>query len=96
MMGLVGIAGISAITGGAIYIYVTVGSLLWGRKLEAGAQNPKFTPIPPAAPTVAVQTHGSAGFAAPGTFMLAMVFLVAFVLYYFINWKYLSQVWGLS
>jgi cytochrome c oxidase subunit 1 len=25
-----------------------------------------------------------------------MVFLVAFVLYYFINWKYLSQVWGLS
>ena len=37
-----------------------------------------------------------AGFAAPGTFSLAMVFLVAFVLYYFINWKYLSQVWGLS
>jgi len=25
-----------------------------------------------------------------------MVFLTAFVLYYFINWKYLSQVWGLS
>ena len=42
------------------------------------------------------QSYGSAGFAAPGTFMLAMVFLVAFVLYYFINWKYLSQVWGLS
>jgi cytochrome c oxidase subunit 1 len=36
------------------------------------------------------------GFAAPGTFALAMVFLVAFVLYYFINWKYLSQLWGLS
>ena len=36
------------------------------------------------------------GFAAPGTFTLAMVFLVSFVLYYFINWKYLSQVWGLS
>ena len=43
-----------------------------------------------------VQTYGSAGFAAPGTFTLAMVFLVSFVLYYFINWKYLSQVWGLS
>ena len=27
---------------------------------------------------------------------LAMVFLAAFVLYYFINWKYLSTVWGLS
>jgi len=25
-----------------------------------------------------------------------MVFLVAFVLYYFINWKYLSTVWPLK
>ena len=33
---------------------------------------------------------------APGTFVLAMVFLLAFVLYYFINWKYLSTLWGLS
>ena len=40
--------------------------------------------------TMAVQTTGSMGFAAPGTFMLAMVFLLAFILYYFINWKYLS------
>jgi cytochrome c oxidase subunit 1 len=45
---------------------------------------------------VAAQTTGSMGFAAPGTFMLAMVFLLAFVLYYFINWKYLSTLWGLS
>ena len=96
MMGLVGIAGIAAITGGAIYIYVTVGSLLWGKKLEAGATSANFTPIPRSAPTVVAQSYGSAGFAAPGTFMLAMVFLVAFILYYFINWKYLSQVWGLS
>ena len=97
MMGLVGISGMVAIVGGAMYIYITVGSLLWGRKLEGGAPSPKFTPIPVGAPTAAVQTaHGSAGFAAPGTFMLAMVFLVAFVLYYFINWKYLSTLWGLS
>jgi cytochrome c oxidase subunit 1 len=40
--------------------------------------------------------HGSLGFAAPGTLLLAMVFLVSFVLYYFVNWKYLSTVWGLS
>ena len=96
MMGLVGIAGMAAIAGGAIYIYITVGSLLWGRRLDEGAKSPKFTPIPRLAPTLAAQTYGSAGFAAPGTFALAMVFLVSFVLYYFINWKYLSQVWGLS
>ncbi|MBT9508061.1 cbb3-type cytochrome c oxidase subunit I [Rhodoferax sp.] len=96
MMGLVGIAGIAAIAGGAIYIYVTVGSLLWGKPLDQGKQSAKPTPIPPTPLAPAVQTYGSAGFAAPGTFTLAMVFLVAFVLYYFINWKYLSQVWGLS
>ena len=96
MMGLVGIAGIAAIAGGAIYIYITVGSILWGTKLDSGAQSPKFTPIPPTAPSMVVQSYGSMGFAAPGTFALAMVFLVAFVLYYFINWKYLSTLWALS
>ena len=58
---------------------------------------PASTPIPLQIPSsVAVQSYGSMGFAAPGTFVLAMVFLTAFVLYYFINWKYLSTVWGLS
>jgi cytochrome c oxidase subunit 1 len=96
MMALVGISGIAAIAGGAIYILVTVGSLLLGKPLDRGATSPKFTPIPRTAQTVAAQTTGSIGFAAPGTFMLAMVFLLAFVLYYFINWKYLSTLWGLS
>ena len=54
------------------------------------------TPVPRAAPTLAAQTYGSLGFAAPGTFVLAAVFLVSFVLYYFVNWKYLSTLWGLS
>ncbi|HXD42736.1 MAG TPA: cbb3-type cytochrome c oxidase subunit I [Ramlibacter sp.] len=96
MMALVGIAGVAAIAGGGIYILVTVGSLLWGKKLDTGKVSSMFTPIPPTAPTAVAQSYGSAGFAAPGTFMLAMVFLVAFVLYYFINWKYLGQLWGLS
>lgn len=96
MMALVGIAGVAAIAGGGIYIFITVGSLLWGKKLDSGAVSPMFTPIPRTARGAAVQSYGSAGFAAPGTFMLAMLFLVAFVLYYFINWKYLGQLWGLS
>ena len=37
MMGLVGITGVVAIVGGALYIYITVGSLLWGKKLDVGA-----------------------------------------------------------
>ncbi|MCC6710568.1 MAG: cbb3-type cytochrome c oxidase subunit I [Gammaproteobacteria bacterium] len=96
MMGLVGIAGVAAIGGGAIYILVTVGSLLFGRRLEDGEVSARFVPLPRAAPTVIAQSYGSAGFAAPGTFALARVFLISFVLYYFINWKYLSTLWGLS
>jgi len=56
----------------------------------------RTTPVPPTAPTVAAQTYGSSGMVAPGSFVLALIFLGAFVLYYFINWKYLSQLWGLS
>ncbi len=96
MMGLVGIGGVVAIVGGALYIVITVGSILFGKKLDQGVVSPRFTPVSRAAPTAAAQTYGSAGFVAPGTFVLAMFFLVSFVLYYFINWKYLGQLWGLA
>jgi cytochrome c oxidase subunit 1 len=48
------------------------------------------------APKLAVEEHGSAGFEAPGTFVLAMALLVCFVVYYYINWDYLASVWPLS
>ena len=55
----------------------------------------------PAAPVAASLTGtgtgaGTHAWSASGTFVLALVFLVAFVLYYFINWKYLSTVWPLQ
>ena len=39
--------------------------------------------------------HGKAGGfgMAPGTLVLAFVFLTAFAVYYFTNWKLLSVVW---
>jgi cytochrome c oxidase subunit 1 len=100
MMGLMGLAGLLAMVGGAIYLFITVGSLLWGKRLDArDTYGEKITPLrlPPVA--AAIEGHGRlglAGFAAPGTFIFAMVFLVAFVLYYFVNWKYLSQLWLIS
>jgi cytochrome c oxidase subunit I len=100
MMGLMAIAGLAAIIGGGIYLLITVGSLLWGRKLDAqDSYGSKVSPHRLPAVAAAIQGHGNlgmAGFAAPGTFVFAMVFLVAFVLYYFVNWKYLSQLWLLS
>ncbi len=97
MLAVMGVAGVVAIVGGAIYIYITVGSLLWGKKLDLGTYTTEISPLRlPVQGALTAQGHGGAGFAAPGTFVFAMVFLVAFVLYYFVNWKYLSSVWGLS
>ncbi len=98
MLAIMGVSGIVAVIGGGLYIYLTVGSLLWGKKLDVGTYTSEVSPLRLPVQS-ALTAHGdghAAGFAAPGTFVFAMVFLVAFVLYYFVNWKYLSTVWGLS
>jgi cytochrome c oxidase subunit 1 len=97
MMAIMGVAGVVAIIGGAAYILITVGTLLWGKKLDAGSYSTarSVLKMPSGAALAGHGGHGG-GFAAPGTFVFALVFLAAFVLYYFVNWKYLSTVWGLS
>ena len=45
----------------------------------------------------AVAGYGSAGtLKIPGTVVLVGVFFVSFVLYYFVNWKYLAELWPLK
>jgi cytochrome c oxidase subunit I len=88
MLALNGLSAIAAATGGLMYIVVVVGSVFFGRKVEGK--------IPLAAPSgpPAVATYGSAEtLRIPGTVVLVGVFFLAFVLYYFVNWKYLSDVW---
>ena len=98
MIGIMGVSGLVAIVGGAAYILITVGSLLWGKKLDVGSYSANKTVLK--MPTEALTAHGGhgggSGFTVPGTFVLALIFLATFVLYYFVNWKYLSSVWGLS
>jgi cytochrome c oxidase subunit 1 len=98
MMGIMGISGVVAIVGGAAYILITVGSLLFGKRLPGAEFNARPTPVPsPIA--AAIEGHGGiglAGFAAPGVLVFALVFLATFVVYYFINWKYLASVWPMG
>ena len=98
MMSLTGIFGVLAIIGGALWIWLVVGSLLWGKKLDEGQLSDKPVPHAPLDSVAASASHtGSAEHVAvPGTVVLAMLLLVSFVLYYFVNWKYLSEVWALS
>ncbi|MDH4134891.1 MAG: cbb3-type cytochrome c oxidase subunit I, partial [Gammaproteobacteria bacterium] len=95
LMALAGVSGVLAVVGGGAYILITVGSLLFGKKLTGSEYTAKPTVLkmPVAA---AIEGHGGigvGGFAAPGTFVFALVFLATFVVYYFINWKYLASVW---
>ena len=96
MMGLNGVAALICMVGGFMFIAVIVGSLLWGkhRGYEPAPEAAAEAEAPPAS---AMSAHGDAGtMEVPGTFVLALVFLATFVLYYFVNWKFLASTWGLS
>jgi cytochrome c oxidase subunit 1 len=93
MLGLMAISGILAIVGGGLFVLQIVASVLFGRR-----RGKVKSAIPIMAEPVAAGVHGigMGGISVPGTLVLALVFLTTFILYYFVNWKYLSQVWGLA
>jgi cytochrome c oxidase subunit 1 len=101
MMGLAGIFGVAAILGGAIYILITVVSVFFGKPVESesgyGAEPTRLMRAEPTqVPAGGHEAAGKWGFAAPGTFVLAVFFLGVFVVYYAVNWKYLASVWPIS
>ena len=91
MLGLNGVFAVIAAVGGIIFVLVVVGTVLFGEKVTSGHKL-KF-PLFPTGGAV-VSHYGSAGtLRLPGTAVLVSIFFAAFVLYYFINWKYLSELW---
>jgi cytochrome c oxidase subunit I len=94
MMGLNGIFAILAAAGGIIYIVVVVGSALWGKKVSGTRATWQF-PVTSAAAANVAKYGSHATVKLPGTIILVGVFFVSFMLYYFVNWKYLSAVWPL-
>ena len=97
MLGLNGIFAILAAVGGGLYVVITVASVLFGKKVDSSNIGTALGPMPQKQMSDAVSTYGSAGtFNLPGTYVLVSVFFTAFVLYYFVNWKYLSELWPLG
>ncbi len=95
MMSLNGMSVLLACLGGAAFIVIIVGSLLFGRKLDEDAKvGREMIAIPPSDASYAGIGVGSVTI--PGTLVMVFVFFAAFVLYYFINWKYLAETWGIS
>jgi cytochrome c oxidase subunit 1 len=109
LIGIMAVGGLVAAVGGAIYILVTVASVFFGQPLTAAVPGTVQAGVPPGitnpprhAPNVDdvnAELHrperGLLG-VTPGTLVLVAVFLVAFVVYYFVNWKLLSFVWKIG
>jgi cytochrome c oxidase subunit 1 len=98
MMGLNGMFAILAAIGGLAFILIAVWTVFFGEKVRDDEAVDIATPE--AAAAMAKPTVGEYGseteLKIPGTTALVAVFFVAFVLYYFVNWKYLSEIWPLS
>ena len=94
MLALNGLSVIVAVLGGAAFCVIIVGTLLFGRKLGDQKMSEQWIADP--VTEEEYSANGGSAFAIPGTIVLAMIFFVSFALYYFINWKYLAQTWGIS
>jgi len=109
LLAFVALGGLLAATGAFMFIAIAVKSVFLGEPLgdvvpgQVMAGVPQGLTHPPRhAPNVdelnAALHHPDRGIfgVAPGTLALAGVFLLAFVLYYFVNWKVLSFVWKIG
>ncbi|MGK7310787.1 MAG: cbb3-type cytochrome c oxidase subunit I [Candidatus Longimicrobiales bacterium M2_2A_002] len=105
LLGIMALGGLVAALGGGIYILVTVWSVFFGEPLEGDGRGlesgvPAGIASPPRPVTEedeqAVEArHGKLG-PTPGTVVLVAIFLAAFAIYYFTNWKLLSFLWQIG
>jgi cytochrome c oxidase subunit 1 len=106
VLAVMGIGGIMAVTGALLFVAIAVKSVFFGERIETIVQGTRVAGIPQGlthppihAPDADEQNErlhaparGIAG-VTPGTLVLVSVFLVAFMVYYFTNWKLLSVLW---
>ena len=91
------IFGVIMAVGAIMFIIVVLASIFMGERIaEDSAPWPKVEDADVVAEKAGRKHIGMWGLEAPGTFILAMILFVTIVLYYFINFKYLSTIWSLS
>ena len=104
LMAIMALGGIVAAIGGGLYILITVWSVFFGTPFTDADRVPGAKGIPqgiihpPRAVTLEDEANlpeGRLGHA-PGTMVLVLIFLAAFAVYYFANWKILSFVWKIG
>lgn len=100
LMALNGMSAIIAVTGGALFVAVMLGTILFGRRTDVATSFSTDRPAILARPVAqAIGGHaglGVKGMVAPGTFILAMFLMLIFVVYYVLNYAYLASLWKFS
>ncbi len=104
VMGVMALGGLIAIAGGAMYILTTVSSVFFGKRMAeddtglggVGRGLPPGIVNPPRPlreeDAERLGPSGRLG-RVPGTMILVLIFLAAFITYYFVNWALLSFLW---
>jgi cytochrome c oxidase subunit 1 len=109
LLAFVALGGIIAATGAFIFVAIAVKSVFFGTPITDFPRGPEIAGVPqgltnppihpPNVDEINEALHapgrGIAG-ATPGTLVLVGVFLVAFILYYFANWKLLTFLWKIG
>lgn len=107
LLAIMGIGGLLAATGATLYILISAWSVFFGKTLPddaAAGMAMGFHGVPQGVLRLPKQAYGpevgepaspahDEALKAKGTYVLIGVFLVAFIVYYFVNWKLLSFVW---
>jgi len=78
------VGGLFALAGGALYVLLTVGTVLFGSRVPDTPGAVPLAPLP--------QAKGQ-HVPISGTLVLVFVFLASFIIYYFLNWKWLADIW---
>ena len=109
ILAVVALGGVTAATGALIFVAIAVKSVFFGEKLETITRGVAMVGVPQGlthppvhAPDVDARnaelhdkSRGIMG-PAPGTIILVFVFLAAFVVYFYANWKVLSFLWRIG
>ncbi|MDH4261492.1 MAG: cbb3-type cytochrome c oxidase subunit I [Spirochaetia bacterium] len=96
---LMGIGGLLAAFGAVMFITIAVATVFFGKEMTADSIKNGESGIPQGVLKLSAQVHQGANVAAvhkegaKGTMILVFIFLVAFILYFFVNWKILSSTW---
>ncbi|EMA27348.1 cytochrome c oxidase subunit I [Halobiforma nitratireducens] len=89
-----GIFALIAIAGGALFVLLAVGSLLFGKRIEPGEDD---SLVPDGGLEMATDPEDPVhAYEMRGTFILCLIFLGVFVVAYVLNWFLLTQLWSIG